>query len=67
MKTFKEWFEECFPDEEFPTGVVNGEWFQSHGLPMVVCCYACTTSMVLFSAHIDDEGRIFCSDCACPD
>lgn len=62
MKTFAEWFKENY-NEELPTGSINGSWFADHGLPMIVECSCCTTTMALPSAVIDDEGYVFCSTC----
>lgn len=62
MKTFKEWFEEHHT-KEYPKGNINGEWFANHGLPMIVECSCCTSTLVLPNALIDEEGNIYCTSC----
>ena len=49
---------------EVPEGTLDGAWFNSHNLPMVVQCRCCETSMVLFSAWVDEEGFCYCPQCA---
>jgi formylmethanofuran dehydrogenase subunit E len=49
---------------EMPQGEINGKWFADKGLPMIVECACCGMTMALPSAMIDEEGRIFCSQCA---
>lgn len=62
MKTFEQWFKENY-NEEMPTGNINGAWFAERGLPMIVECTCCGTTMALPSAMIDDDDYIFCSNC----
>lgn len=62
MKTFKEWLREC--GEEMPEGNINGGWFAERGLPMIVECTCCGTTMALPSARIDENDYTFCADCA---
>ena len=63
MKTFIEWFEEG-TNEKVPTGTINGSWFSERGLPMIVRCTCCESTMVLPSAFISEDGETFCSTCA---
>ncbi len=49
---------------EMPQGEINGKWFAENGLPMIVECTCCGMTMALPSAMIDEEGQIFCSQCA---
>jgi hypothetical protein len=49
---------------EMPQGEINGQWFAENGLPMIVECTCCGMTMALPSAMIDEEGQIFCSQCA---
>ena len=63
MKYFKQWFTERFPKENLPSSM-NGSWFSEHGLPMIVACTCCQTTMALPSALIDGNNDIFCHDCA---
>ena len=66
MKTFQNWFSENYPNEEFPKGDINGQWFVDHSIPMIVRCSCCETTMASPSALIDDEGQVFCSSCREP-
>lgn len=63
MKTFAEWLKENY-NEDLPTGSVNGTWFAERGLPMVVRCACCYTTMALPSAMVDEDGGTLCSSCA---
>lgn len=49
---------------EMPQGEINGKWFAENGLPMIVECTCCGMTMALPSAMIDEEGQIFCLQCA---
>lgn len=62
MKTMLEYLKEI--EIEVPDGEVDGTWFAEHNLPMIVRCTDCGTTMVLFSAMIDDEGLLYCEGCA---
>lgn len=62
MKTMLEYLEEN--GIEVPEGEVNSAWFKEHHLPMIVRCTDCDSTMVLFSAKIDDEGFLYCQHCA---
>lgn len=63
-KTFKEWFKEQYP-EDFPESeTISGGWFHNRGIPMVVRCAGCETTMCVVSACIDEKGITWCSSCA---
>ena len=34
-----------------------------YGLPMIVRCTCCETTMALPNAYIDDEGYTYCTNC----
>ena len=58
MKSFSEWLKDN--GEELPKGNISGTWFVEHGLPMIVECTCCGTTMTLPSAFIDNEGYTSC-------
>lgn len=63
MKTAEQYIKDKF-NIEMPKDKINGQWFADNGLPMVVECCCCGTTMALPSAMIDEKGNIFCSQCA---
>ena len=63
MRPFRQWLREE-RDLEMPENEIPGSWFAEHGLPMVVRCTCCETTMALPSAYLNFEGEIFCSSCA---
>ena len=62
-KTFKTWLKENRPEVTIPEGEVPSSWFSENGLPMIVHCTCCESTMVVFSAIIDDDDYIYCSNC----
>lgn len=62
-RTAKQWIKEEL-NIEMPNGDISGEWFTENNLPMIVKCTCCEMSMALPSAMINNEGEIFCPDCA---
>ena len=64
MRDAKTWIKEEL-GFEMPEGQVSGDWFVKHGLPMIVRCTCCQSTMALPSAMIDDEGHMYCPSCAC--
>ena len=63
MKTFQNWFSENYPNEKFPKGNINSQWFADHDIPTIAFCIRCGALMALPSALIDEKGRVFCSVC----
>lgn len=63
MKAFERWLKDEY-GIEMPHGTVNSSWFFENGLPMIVECTCCGSTMVLPSAMIDDEGLTYCRSCA---
>lgn len=51
-------------DVEMPKGNISGAWFAENGVPMIVSCACCNSTMALPSAMIDEDGSIICSSCA---
>lgn len=62
MRNFKEYIKEEY-DIELPTGTISGSWFAENGLPMIVSCSCCGSTMCSVSALIDDDGCCYCSSC----
>lgn len=61
-KNFKSWAKEN--NIEFPeTDIINGQWFVDNGLPMIVECTCCGSTMALPSAYLDENDYIYCSSC----
>ena len=68
MLTFAQYVEKR-TGEKMPEGEIPGSWFATHGYPMIVRCAVCDMTMVIASAmipsaYIDDDGYVYCSDCA---
>lgn len=64
MKKFKDWYE-AVTWKKFPsTEIHNGNWFAAEGLPMVVSCACCGSTLLLPGAYLDDEDYIYCPSCA---
>ena len=46
MKKFKDWYKEV-SGKEFPNAAThNGNWFMEHGLPLVVSCTCCESTLL---------------------
>lgn len=61
-KNFKNWAKENgikLPE----TTTINGQWFVDNGLPMIVECTCCGSTMALPSAYLDKDNRIYCGSC----
>lgn len=64
MKKFKDWYKEV-SGKEFPnTATLNGDWFAAQGLPLVVSCTNCESTLLLPGAYLDDENYTYCPSCA---
>ncbi len=63
MKTGKQILEEhgVVADEN---GHIPASEISKSGLPVVVACCCCTMTMTILSAKVDDEGYVYCGDCA---
>lgn len=62
MLNFKEWANKEI-GEEVPKHNI-GDYIICHGLPMVVSCTCCGSTIALPSAWINENDEIFCSACA---
>ena len=62
MSDFITWFKKNF-NEEIPVET-DMSWWSKRGLPMIVHCTYCETTMALPSAFIDEEGYTYCGTCA---
>lgn len=63
MKIFTDYIKHAM-GLEMPKGNVPGSWFFENGLPMIVQCSCCGMSMASPSAWVDDDGYVYCPDCA---
>lgn len=63
MTTFRNYILKNF-GLALPDGDINGSWFAENGLPMVVSCTCCGSTMCSVSAWIDPEGYTYCGSCA---
>lgn len=64
MKTFYQWYKHVTGKDISEQKTFSGEWFTKQGLPMIVECTCCGMTMVLPTAFIDDDSRLYCSTCA---
>ena len=64
MRTAKEYIKEVLHIEYPETDTISGDWFEENHLPMVVACSCCEMTMALPSAMIDEDGKVYCTDCA---
>ena len=65
MKTFKEWYKDVAgiePDYEKREDKLV--WCEEEGLPMIVSCTCCGSTMVVFDVFVDEEDHVYCSSCA---
>ena len=67
MKKFKDWYKEVSGKEMPSDARLNGGWFVAQGLPMVVSCTCCESTLLLPGAYLDDEDYIYCPSCAVVD
>lgn len=63
MKSFEQFILDQY-GIKMPKGSISGEWFAENGLPMVVSCRCCEMLMASPSAWVDDDGYIYCDNCA---
>ena len=65
MKTFKEWYKDV-SGVEFKRDKSEDllKWCNDRGLPAIVSCTCCGSTMVIFSAFVDEEDCIYCPSCA---
>lgn len=64
MKNFKEWYKAVSGKEISESALHNGNWYIERGLPMVVSCTCCESTLLLPGVYIDDEDYIYCPSCA---
>ena len=65
MKSFKEWYKSATGIEpDYETAKIKFSWCKERGLPMVVSCSCCETTMLIFNAFIDDKNYVYCPSCA---
>lgn len=64
MKTAERYIRENLGINYPKTAIINASWFEENGLPMIVRCSCCDTSMALPSALISEDGDVYCTNCA---
>ena len=57
MKKFKDWYKNV-------TGIDKLLWCKEEGVPMIVSCTCCESTMIVFNAFVDDEDHVYCPSCA---
>lgn len=62
MKIFSKYWKET-TGEDLPSPEIPGTWFSERGLPMIVSCACCSSTMCLVSALISDDEYCYCSSC----
>jgi len=48
---------------EVPHGDISGQWFADNGIPMIVACTCCGSTMASPCAWIDRDGYTYCGSC----
>ena len=68
MITVKQWLEShgrSYPEPDLPDGCISSAAFERARLPMVIACTHCTMTMALADdLPCDEEGHVFCGECA---
>lgn len=62
MTTFRNYIAANF-GLELPNGDIPASWFIENGLPMIVHCTCCGSTMASPCAWIDREGYTYCGSC----
>ena len=65
MKKFKDWYKDVTgiePDYEAAKDKLL--WCKEEGVPMIVSCTCCGSTMIVFNAFVDDEDHVYCPSCA---
>lgn len=63
MKTAKQYLKEDM-GIEMPKCEITGQWFADNGLPMIVSCSCCGSTLALPFAWVGKDGEVYCSQCA---
>ena len=65
MKKFKDWYKDVAGVEpDYETREDKLVWCSERGLPMIVSCTCCESTMIVFNAFVDDEDHVYCPSCA---
>ena len=65
MKKFKDWYKVVTGIE--PNSETSKDkllWCKEEGVPMIVSCTCCESTMIVFNAFVDDEDHVYCPSCA---
>ena len=65
MKKFKDWYKDVTGIEpNYEAAKDKLLWCKEEGVPMIVSCTCCGSTMIVFNAFVDDEDHVYCSSCA---
>lgn len=63
MKTFEQYIKDEF-NLDMPKGGFPASWLTENGLPVVVHCTNCQSTMMAPACRVDEEGYTYCRCCA---
>ena len=65
MKKFKDWYKDVAGVEpDYETREDKLVWCNERGLPMIVACTCCESTLLIFNAFVDAEDYTYCPSCA---
>ena len=65
MKKFKDWYKDVSGKEpDYETTQDKLVWCSERGVPMIVSCTCCESTLLIFSAFVDEEDYTYCPSCA---
>ena len=65
MKKFKDWYKDVTGIESnYETAKDKLLWCKEEGVPMIVSCTCCESTMIVFNAFVDEEDHVYCPSCA---
>lgn len=65
MKKFKDWYKDVAGIEpDYETAENKLLWCKERGLPVVISCTCCESTLPIFSAFVDEKNYVYCPSCA---